>query len=120
MSITAFLSILNGVIFLFTPRLGMLIFGNATDLVGVMNMRFFGACAAGFGVVLWTLRGITSPAVQKGVSLGSLVTLGLSVIVGLHGAITGNIHFLGFISVGIDLLLSIGFGYFFVTLYRKS
>ena len=117
MSITAFLSILNGVIFLFTPRLGMLIFGNATDAVGVMNMRFFGACATGFGVILWTLRGITSTVIQKGVSLGSLVTLGSSFIVGLHGAITGNIHFLGIISVGIDFILSIGFGYFFVTLY---
>lgn len=117
LSITAILSILNGVIFLFTPKLGMLIFGNTTDAVGVMNMRFYGACATGFGLILWMLKGITSVLIQKGISLGALVTLGLSFIVGLHSVITGNIHNLGFFSVGIDFILSIGFGYFYITLY---
>lgn len=95
----------------------MLSFGNTTDAVGVMNMRFFGACATGFGVILWILRGITSVFIQKGISLGALVTLGLLFFVGLYGAITGNIHNLGFISVGIDFILSIGFGYFLITLH---
>jgi hypothetical protein len=105
----AILSFLNGVFFLVAPSFSLSILGRDTNLTGIMNTRYFGACALGLAVMTWLAREIQYPEVRRLVSYGMLTTLGILVVIDLNGLITGAMNQLGWLFFLADLILSIGF-----------
>jgi hypothetical protein len=108
-SAAAILSFLNGVFMLLAPVFSLSMLGRDTNLTGIMNTRFFGACALGLAVITWLARDIQYPEVRRLVSYGMLTTLGILVVIDLDGLITGAMNQLGWLFFGTDLILSLGF-----------
>jgi hypothetical protein len=105
----AILSFFNGVLFLFIPVFSLSLLGRDTNITGIMNTRYFGACALGLSVIAWLARNIQYPEVRRLVSFGMLITLGLLALIDLNGIITGAMNQLGWLLFSADLILSLGF-----------
>jgi uncharacterized membrane protein len=108
-SIAAILSFINASFFLIAPVFSLSLMGRDTNLTGIMNTRFFGACALGLAVITWLARDIKYPEVRRLVSYGMLITLCLLVVIDLNGIMTGAINKLGWLLFIADLFLSLGF-----------
>jgi hypothetical protein len=108
-SIAAILSLLNAVFFVLAPVFSLSLLGRDTNLTGIMNTRFFGACALGLAVITWLARDAQYPEVRRLVSLGMLITLGLLAVIDLDGIITGAMNNLGWLLFFADFSLSLGF-----------
>jgi hypothetical protein len=108
-SIAAILSLLNAVFFVLAPVFSLSLLGRDTNLTGIMNTRFFGACALGLAVITWLARDAQYPEVRRLVSLGMLITLGLLAVIDLNGIITGAMNNLGWLLFFADFSLSLGF-----------
>lgn len=107
--ITAIFSFLNGVFYLFTPEFSVSILGRSTDAVGILNMRYFGAAALGIGYISWFGQKTRSWEFQRVIAIGVLIILSISAVVGLIGTLSGAVNEFGWLFVGADSLLSIGF-----------
>jgi hypothetical protein len=105
----AILSFFNGVLFLLAPVFSLSLLGRDTNLSGIMNTRFFGACALGLAVITWLARDVQYPEVRRLVSYGMLATLGILTVVDLEGLISGAMNQLGWLLFSADLILSLGF-----------
>lgn len=108
-SVAAILSFLNGVLFILVPAFSLSLLGRDTNLTGIMNTRFFGACALGLAVITWLARDIQYPEVRRLVTYGMLTSLSLLAVIDLNGIITGAINKLGWLMFLADLFLAIGF-----------
>ena len=108
-SITAILSFLNGVFFILAPAFSLSILGRETNPTGIMNTRFFGACALGLAIIGWLARDTKYPEVQRLVSIGMLTSLFILAVIDLNGILTGAMNSLGWVLFLADLSLSVGF-----------
>ena len=108
-SIAAFLSFLNGILFILAPVFSLSLLGRETNLTGLMNTRFFGACALGLAVITWLARDTRIPEVRKLVSYGMLTTLVLLAVIDINGIITGAMNHLGWLIFIADFSLSLAF-----------
>jgi hypothetical protein len=106
---TAILSFVNGFFYLLAPELSLSIFGQSTNAVGILNTRFFGAAALGIGAITWLARNVQDVQFQRIIAVGVLITLSATAIAGLMGILSGTLNALGWLQVGIDTLLSLGF-----------
>jgi hypothetical protein len=107
-TITSILSIINGLAYLLFPVLSVEILGVGTDPFGLHITRYYGACALGYGVLLWLIRNNESPKISQAVLLSILVILGSSVMIGLTSMIGGVTNQLILLFVFTDLFLSMG------------
>ncbi len=105
----AILSFFNGVIFLFVPVFSLSLLGRDTNLTGIMNTRYFGACALGLAVITWLAKDVQYAEVRRLVSYGMLITLGILTVIDLDGLISGAMNQLGWLLFSADLILSLGF-----------
>ena len=108
-SIAAILSFLNAVFFILAPTFSLSLLGRETNPTGIMNARFFGACALGLAVITWLARNVEYPEVRRWVSYGMLVTLCLLVLIDLYGILTGAMNSLGWLFFIADFGLALGF-----------
>jgi hypothetical protein len=109
---TALLSILNGVLYLIFPNFIAGILNIIPDGYGVLITRYYGACALGYGSLLWLLRNTESKSVARAVLLSILILLGISTVIGIFGLIEGVTNQFGVLFVLTDLILSLGSLYF--------
>jgi len=105
----AILSFFNGVFFLLAPVFCLSLLGRDTNLTGIMNTRYFGACALGLAVIMWLARNVQYLEVRRLVSYGMLITLGILTVIDLDGIISGAMNQLGWLLFSADLILSLGF-----------
>ena len=108
-SIAAILSFLNAAFFILTPAFSLSLLGRETNPTGIMNARFFGACALGLAVITWLARNAKYTEVRRWVSYGMLVTLCLLVAIDLYGIFTGAMNNLGWLFFIADFGLALGF-----------
>ena len=111
LTVAGVLGIVFGLIFLFAPSPGLSQNGVATDAAGVFLTQFFGAALLQLGLVFLCLRPVEEgniPRVALGACLGELA--GLSVAVRMQ--LTGHVNAMGWSSVAIYGLLTIGFATF--------
>jgi hypothetical protein len=105
----AILSFFNGVLFLLAPVFCLSLLGRDTNLTGIMNTRYFGACALGLAVIMWLARNVQYPEVRRLVSYGMVITLGILTVIDLDGVISGAMNQLGWLLFSADFILSLGF-----------
>lgn len=108
-AITAIFSLINGVFYLFAPELCVSLLGRSTDAVGILNMRYFGAAALGISFISWFGQKNRSWEFQRVLAIGILIVLSISAVVGMIGTLSGTINQFGWLIVGVDTLLSVGF-----------
>ena len=88
-AVTAVLSIINGVAYLLFATTSLAILGVIADGFGTLITRYYGACAIGYGLLLWLIRNAKSPNIIRAALFSILITLGPSTVVGISGIIVG-------------------------------
>jgi hypothetical protein len=112
LTIAAIIAIAFGLAFLVAPTRVLAQYGIAANTAVVIMSRFFGATLLNIGFVLFLSRCVTEPAVRRGIVRGSLIGAVMGLIVAIHGQRIGAVNALGWSSVAIYGLLTLGYAYF--------
>lgn len=99
-----------GIGFLLIPRPMLTLYGVPTDPSVVLMARFFGAALVQLGLVLFLIRDVGDPRTQRGVVIGSFIGSVAGLVVALTGQFWGLVNQLGWSSVAIYALLTLGYG----------
>lgn len=82
--------------------------GPTEALVG----QFMGVSLTAIGLITWLVRNVTDREAQKAIITALLISDVIGFIVVLLGVLSNLMNSLGWIAVGIYLLLALGYGYF--------
>lgn len=104
---TALCSFFNGLAYLFFPISSLVLLGGYPDEFGLTITRYYGACAIGWGLLLWLARKSSDFAMIRAVLASILVTLGISALAGAWGMAVGIFNGLGWSLVVTDSILSL-------------
>lgn len=119
-SVTGICSLANGISYLFFTQASLAILGASTGAFGLMITRYYGACAIGWGLLLWMSRGSENTQVVKAILWSILVTLGFSGVIGFYGVLQGVFNWFGWLFVAIDIFLSLVSAFLLLKLWMGS
>jgi hypothetical protein len=106
------LGLVFGAGFLLAPRPMLTLYGVPTDPSVVLMARFFGAALLQLGLVFYLIRDVGDPRTQRGVVIGSFIGSVAALVVALTGQFWGLVNQLGWSTVAIYGLLTLGYGSF--------
>jgi hypothetical protein len=113
----SFLALILGLCLLFFPAAGLTFYGMAPDPAINLMAQFLGVELITVGLLCWFARKVIDPVAQKAMIQAFMIASLLGLIVSLVGTISGVMNVFGwFGSVGIFLILAIGYNYF---LFKK-
>jgi hypothetical protein len=110
--IAGVIALVFGLGFLLVPRPVLALYGVPTDPAIVLMSRFFGVALVQVGLVLYLIRDVSDPRTQRGVIIGSFLGSVAGLVVSLTGQFWGIVNQLGWSSVAIYALLTLGYGAF--------
>jgi len=110
--IAGVVALVFGLGFLLVPRPVLALYGVATDPAIVLMSRFFGVALVQVGLVLYLIRDVSDARTQRGVIIGSFLGSVAGLVVSLTGQFWGIVNQLGWSSVAIYALLTLGYGAF--------
>lgn len=87
------------------------IYGISPNPEAVYMARWFGVGLFGFGLTTWLARDAAESAGGRAIARALAVTYGIGVVLALWGTLSGPFNALGWIAVGLNLLLGSGFAY---------
>ena len=110
--ITAVIATVFGVLFVIIPTGMYSLYGIESN--GTLNYmgQLFGAALVGIGLIAWLSRNAADSDVRKAVVLSFFIADGIGFIIALIGQLNNVVNDLGWSTVIIYLLLSLGFAYF--------
>jgi hypothetical protein len=108
--IAGILALALGLGFLLTPRPMLTLYGVPTEPSVVLMARFFGAALVQLGLVLYLIRDVGDIRTQRGVVIGSFIGSVAGLVVALTGQFWGLVNELGWSTVAIYGLLTLGYG----------
>jgi hypothetical protein len=106
------LAILFGLGFTLMPATMSDFYGTALTPAGLYVGQLFGLSLIGFAVLTWLGRGLTDPASRQAIVTALFVSNSIGVVVSIVNQLAGVVNALGWSTVGIYVLLALGFGYF--------
>jgi hypothetical protein len=110
--ITAIIAIVFGIAFVLIPSQVYSLYGiESTSGLDYMG-QLFGAALIGIGLIAWLSRNATHSDARKAIILGFFIADGIGFVIALIGQLNNILGSLGWLTVAIYFLLSIGFGYF--------
>jgi hypothetical protein len=112
LTIAAVIAIAFGLAFVVAPALVLAQYGIAVTPAVILMARFFGATLLNVGFILFLVRRVTEPRTRLGIVRGSLMGAVFGLIVAIHGQRTGVVNSLGWSTVAIYGLLTLGYAYF--------
>ena len=119
MAAKAVICLVFGVIFILTPGALLAIYGVRNVNPSLIFMtRLYGAVFVLLGVMLWLARGDTGSVALRAIVLAVLIGDGLCFLVALLAQLADVMNGLGWSVVALFLLLTLGFGYFYVQISR--
>ena len=110
--IAGVIALVFGLGFLLVPRPVLALYGVPTDPAIVLMSRFFGVALVQVGLVLYLIRDVSDARTQRGVIIGSFLGSVAGLVVSLTGQFWGIVNQLGWSSVAIYALLTLGYGAF--------
>ena len=110
--ITSIIAFVFGVLFVIIPTPLYSLYGIESNMVLNLMGELFGATLIAVGLISWLSRNITNPEALKAVTLSFFIADGIGFIIALVGQLNNVVNALGWLTVVIYLLLSLGFGYF--------
>ncbi len=110
--ITAIIACVFGVLFLIIPA--QVYSWYAIESGGALNYmgQLFGALLIAIGLISWRSRNAADSDTRKAIVLAIFIGDGIGFIIALIGQLNGVVGSLGWLTVVIYLLLTLGFGYF--------
>jgi len=110
--ITAIVAIVFGVIFVIIPAQLYSLYGIESG-AGLNYMgQLFGAALIGIGLISWQSRNAADSDARKAIIFSFFIADGIGFVVALIGQLNEVLGSLGWLTVAIYFLLSLGFGYF--------
>jgi hypothetical protein len=88
------------------------LYGITPNPEGVYMARWFGVGLLAIGLVTWLARDAAESAAGLAIARALAVTYGIGVLLALWGTLFGPFNALGWIAVGLNLLLGSGFASF--------
>ena len=108
----AVIALLFGSGFVFTPASLVALYGGNLSSSGLYIAQLFGAAAIGFGILTWSARNVGASDALQSILLALYISSALGFSLSLMAQLSGVVNDLGWSTVVIYLLLTIGFGYF--------
>jgi Na+-driven multidrug efflux pump len=96
------------------------LYGITPNPEGVYMARWFGLELLSVGLVTWLARDAAESAGGRAITRALTVTCGIGVLLALWGTLFGPFNALGWIAVGLNLLLGSGFAYAQLTRSRTA
>jgi hypothetical protein len=87
------------------------VYGIAPKAEVVYMARWFGLELLAIGLTTWLARDAAQSAGGQAIARALTITYGIGVVLALWGTLTGLFNVLGWIAVGLNLLLGSGFAY---------
>jgi hypothetical protein len=112
LSIVGVVAILFGIGFVAAPAEVLAHYGVTADRYTVFMSRLFGATLIQVGVLSWLARNIADSLGRRAIVLSGLIAMLIGFVVSLHGMMNAIANALGWSTVVIYALFTIGFGYF--------
>ena len=112
MVISAVILVVFGLAFVIIPERLLLLYGNPVDAPMKYLGQLFGAALIGFAVLTWSARNSSDSNARKAIILSLFIGHGIGFIVALIGQFNNVVNTLGWSTVAIYFLISLGFGYF--------
>ncbi len=110
--ITAIIAIVFGVVFVIIPAQVYSLYGIESG-AGLNYMgQLFGAALIAIGLISWHSRNAADSDARKAIILAFFIADGIGFVVALIGQLNDVVGSLGWLTVAIYFLLSLGFGYF--------
>jgi hypothetical protein len=88
------------------------LYGITPNPEGVYMARWFGVGLLAIGLSTWLARDAAASAGGQAVARALTISYGIGVVLALWGTLFGPFNALGWIAVGLNLLLGSGFAYF--------
>ena len=110
--ITAIITVLFGVVFVIIPTQVYSLYGIEADAVLNYMGQLFGAALIAIGLISWHSRDAADSDARRAIILAIFIADGIGFIIALIGQLNNVVNALGWSTVAIYLLLSLGFGYF--------
>lgn len=110
--ITSIIALIFGILFVLIPWQVYSFYGIEANAPLNYMGGLFGAALIAVGLISYGGRNITEPDALKVITLSFFIGDGIGFIIALIGQLNGVVNALGWLTVVIYLLLSLGFGYF--------
>jgi hypothetical protein len=110
--ITAIIAIVFGVLFVIIPTQTYFWYGISSDTALNYMGQLFGAALIAVGLISWQSRNAADSDARKAIILSFFIADGIGFIIALIGQLNNVINRLGWLTVIIYFLLSLGFAYF--------
>jgi uncharacterized membrane protein (DUF441 family) len=114
-TITAVVTLLLGLSWLFFPAFMLAQWGAQPNEMLVYVSRRYAVMFLGYSVMVWLARNTEPSATRRAILAGGLVVTCILAVVSLLGVVSGTINASGWIAFAIELLLTLGFGYFLLS-----
>lgn len=110
--ITAIIATVFGVVFVFIPEQVLSLYGIESNARIEYIGQLFGAALIGIGFISWLVRNASDSDSRSAIVLSFFIADGVGFAVALVGQLNNVVNALGWSTVAIYFLLSLGFGYF--------
>ena len=110
--ITAIIALVFGVLFIIIPTQAYSWYGISSDMQLNYMGQLFGAALLAVGLIAWQTRNAADSDARNAIVLSFFIADGIGFIIALIGQLNNVVNTLGWLTVVIYFLLSLGFGYF--------
>ena len=108
----AVVTLIFGLALVLVPGTLLSLYGITLNDAGILLARLFGAAFLGYTVLNWFARNASDSEVLRGIVLANLIMDVVGFVVTLLGQLAQVANALGWSSVALYLLFSLGFAYF--------
>ena len=108
----AIATIMFGIGSVLMPQTLVTIFGSTLNPAGVLMMQYGGVWLIGLGLLAWLARNASDSEARKAVILAFMVCYGVAFVVALLAQLNAVLNAFGWGTVGLNLVLALGYGYF--------
>lgn len=108
----AIATIIFGIGSVLIPQTLVTLFGSTLNPAGVLMMQYGGVWLIGLGLLAWLVRNAAESEARKAVILAFMVCYGIAFIVALLAQLNAVLNAFGWGTVGLNLVLALGYGYF--------
>jgi hypothetical protein len=110
--ITAIIAIVFGVLFVIIPRSMYSLYGIESNMPLNYMGELFGAALIGIALISWLSRNAPESKARSAIVLSFFIADAIGFIIALNGQLNNVVNALGWLTVAIYLLLSLGFAVF--------